>query len=67
MTNIEQNDLVGLTRDINYEMPKGLVGKVLESHEDGVRVEFPLPGKSLHAEIPKEDLKMIIGNLQVNE
>lgn len=63
MTNIEKNDLVCLTRDLNPNMPEGLVGRVLQCHEDGFHVQFPLPGKSFSAQLPQKDVKFLVGNL----
>jgi hypothetical protein len=59
MTPIEKDDLVELKRDVDENLSKGLVGMVLENHSDNVEVEFPLPGNSLHAQLPQEDVKFI--------
>lgn len=62
MTPIEKNDLVGLARDVDHNLPEGLVGKVLECDNDGFDVQFPLPGgKNLYAKVPREDIKFLVG------
>ncbi|GAA6615103.1 hypothetical protein [Scytonema sp. NUACC26] len=60
MTPVEKNDLVELKRDVNQELSEGLVGIVLQSDSDEVEVEFPLPGNSVHAQLPQEDVKFLV-------
>jgi hypothetical protein len=66
MSNIEKNDLVGLTRDIDAKLTEGLVGRVVESNEDALEVRFPTQKETLQAQVALEDVKVIIGNLPVN-
>lgn len=62
MAFIQQNDVVGLTRDLNNNLTEGLVGKVLQCHEDSYDVEFPLQGTdNIHARVNAEDIKLIVG------
>ncbi|ARV57502.1 hypothetical protein BZZ01_01625 [Nostocales cyanobacterium HT-58-2] len=65
MTSIEKSDLVGLTRNVNHDLPKGLVGMVLECDKDIFDVQFPFPGKSLYAKVPREDIKFLVGMKQL--
>lgn len=63
MTNIEKNDVVGLTRDVDTNLPEGLVGVVTERHEDGLDVKFPVQGsETQHARVAPEDVKFIASN-----
>lgn len=63
MTNIEKNDVVGLTRDLDSNLPEGLVGVVTERHEDGLDVKFPVQGsETQHARVAPEDVKFIASN-----
>ncbi|MUG99137.1 hypothetical protein F7734_45345 [Scytonema sp. UIC 10036] len=60
MTPIEKNDLVELKRDVSHELSEGLVGMVLQSDSDGVKVAFPLPGNNVYAQLPREDVKFLV-------
>ncbi|MEI2581325.1 hypothetical protein [Scytonema sp. PRP1] len=60
MTTIEKSDLVGLTRNVNHDLPEGLVGMVLQCDKDDFDVRFPLPGKDLYAKVPREDIKFLV-------
>jgi hypothetical protein len=60
-TTIAKNDLVGLARDLNPELRKGLVGQVLQCYEDSFDVQFPAPSKKLYAQVAKQDLMFLAG------
>lgn len=62
MTTIQTNDLVGLTRDLDSNLPEGLVGRVLQCHGDYFDVRFPLQGSDpVHARVASEDVKLLVG------
>ncbi|MGH7998613.1 MAG: hypothetical protein ACREPR_04065 [Brasilonema sp.] len=68
MTPIEKNDLIGLARDVDHNLPEGLVGKVLECKEDGFDVQFPLPGgKDVFAKVPREDINFLVETKQLEK
>lgn len=63
MANIQKNDVVGLTRDVDSNLPEGLVGVVTARHEDGLEVKFPIQGsETQHARVSPEDVKFIVTN-----
>ncbi|WP_414584832.1 hypothetical protein [Scytonema sp. PCC 10023] len=67
-TPIEKNDLVGLARDVDDNLPEGLVGKVVECDEDAFDVHFPLPGgKDVSAKLPREDINFLVGGMEQPE
>lgn len=62
MTLIQKNDVVGLTRNLDTNLTEGLVGMVLERHDDSFEVEFPLQGSdNIRARVPQQDVKLIVG------
>jgi hypothetical protein len=67
MAEIEKNDLVGLTRDLNRDLPEGTVGMVTERKENSFEVNFPLPGRTVSAEVAPEDVSFITGTPVENE
>lgn len=63
MTPIEWNDIVGLTRSLNEDLPEGMIGRVLYCHDQGFEVQFPTQGETRYANVSGSDLKFIIGGL----
>jgi hypothetical protein len=65
MKAIQKNDVVGLTRSLDNELPEGLVGMVTQCHGDCFDVKFPIQGReTLHARVAPEDVKFLLGDLQ---
>jgi len=62
MNNIPDKDIVRLTRNVNDELQQGLLGIVLERHQDKVDVHFPFQGKNLYAQLPPQDVEFLIGS-----
>ena len=68
MTEIQKNDIVGLTRDINPDLSEGLLGIVTECDEDKLDVKFPVQGtESHHAQVASEDVKLVMGQEELAE
>ncbi|MCC5637518.1 hypothetical protein LC593_17045 [Nostoc sp. CHAB 5844] len=62
MTNIQEKDIVRLTRNVNHELQQGLVGIVVQCHQDNFDVHVPLQGKNLYAQLPRQDIEFLIGS-----
>ncbi|MBD2448954.1 hypothetical protein H6G76_17695 [Nostoc sp. FACHB-152] len=62
MNNIQEKDIVRLTRNVNHELQQGLVGIVLQCHQNYFDVQFPLQGKSLYAQLPVQDVEFLMGS-----
>jgi hypothetical protein len=62
MNNIQEQDIVRLTRNVNHELQQGLVGIVLQRHQDSFDVHFPLQGKNLYAQLTLQDVEFLIAN-----
>jgi hypothetical protein len=60
MTNIQEKDIVKLTRNINDELKEGLVGIVVQCHQDKFDVHFPIPGNDLNAQVSGKDIQFVI-------
>jgi hypothetical protein len=61
MNNIQEKDIVRLTRNVNHELHQGLVGIVLQCHQNSFDVHFPLQGKNLYAQLPVQDVEFLMG------
>ncbi|MDZ7961586.1 MAG: hypothetical protein RMY34_27520 [Aulosira sp. DedQUE10] len=58
---IESEDVVKLNKNLNNELQEGLVGIVTQSdqEQDNIDVNFPLPGKNLHAQVSENDIDFL--------
>lgn len=62
MNNIQQKDIVRLTRNVNHELQQGLLGIVLQCHQNIFEVHFPFQGKNLYAQLPLQDIEFLMSN-----
>jgi hypothetical protein len=64
MPNIQENDVVGLVRDISPDLPQKTLGKVLRCYEDGYDVQFPIAKEVYEAKVGLEDVELMAGDPQ---